>query len=94
MHAVHWIYLPEVLNDTQFGFIATMHYIGGMEVAIVTEFMVKWWKAEGTFLFLSLITFVGSTFFIFIVKETSGLTDKEKKQLYWPDHLKETEMVV
>jgi hypothetical protein len=55
--------------------------------------MVKYFKAEGTFLFLSLITLAGTIFFIFIVKETSGLTDKEKKQLYWPEHLKETEMV-
>ena len=42
--SLHWVYLPEFLNDTQFGFIATCHFINGIEISLVTEFMVNSWK--------------------------------------------------
>jgi hypothetical protein len=40
----HWVYLPEILSDAQFGFVATFHYINGVELSLVTEFMIKKWK--------------------------------------------------
>ena len=84
MNAVHWVYVPEILSDTQFGFVATIHYLNGVELALVSEYMIEYMRPEGTFLFYASITFIGLFFFMYLVKETSGLSDKQKKQLYFP----------
>jgi Na+/H+ antiporter NhaD/arsenite permease-like protein len=84
MSALHWIYLPEVLNDTQFGFCATIHYSNAIVLSLATEYMIKYLKPQGTFVYFGMVTVAGSLFFKYIVKETSGLSDKEKKQLYLP----------
>jgi len=39
-------------------------------------------QVQGTFWLFSLCTFVGAIFVFVYVKETKGLTDKEKKSLY------------
>ena len=78
------MYVPEILTDQQWGFVATIHYMNGVELSLVTEYMMEYMKLEGTFLFYCIITFAGLFFFIFVVKETSHLTDKQKKQLYYP----------
>jgi hypothetical protein len=46
--------------------------------------MIKYLKPFGTFLFFSVVSFVGAIFMFFFVKETKGLNDKEKKALYQP----------
>ena len=51
--------------------------------------MIKYLKPEGTFIYFGMVTVTGSLFFKYIVKETSGLTDKQKKQLYFPDEFKD-----
>lgn len=51
--------------------------------------MIKYLKPEGTFLWHCLITFSGLFFFIFVVKETTGLSDKQKKELYMPQELRD-----
>ena len=51
--------------------------------------MIKYLKPQGTFVYFGLVTVTGSLFFKFIVKETSGLTDKQKKQLYFPKEEKD-----
>jgi hypothetical protein len=38
---VHWVYLPEILNDAQFGWVSTVHYSGGIFVAVSTEYLIK-----------------------------------------------------
>ena len=77
--STHWVYLPEILTDAQFGFVATFHYCNGVELSLVTEYMIKGWKTQGTFLFYSLFTLSGVFWFYYVVKETKGLTDKQKK---------------
>ena len=80
--AIHWVYIPEICSDIQFGFIATVHYLNGIEVSLVSEWMFKYMTPAGTFLFYFTITFTGFFLMIKYVKETRGLSDKEKKQLY------------
>jgi hypothetical protein len=46
--------------------------------------MIDAWGPIGTFLFYASVTIFGFFFILVFVKETSGLTDKQKKQLYWP----------
>eukprot|EP00356_Strombidium_inclinatum_P010695 CAMPEP_0170485480 /NCGR_PEP_ID=MMETSP0208-20121228/4748_1 /TAXON_ID=197538 /ORGANISM="Strombidium inclinatum, Strain S3" /LENGTH=168 /DNA_ID=CAMNT_0010759157 /DNA_START=1185 /DNA_END=1691 /DNA_ORIENTATION=+ len=78
----HWIYVPEILTDAQFGFVATIHYLNGVELSLATEYMVNAFNPEGDILFHCLVTFAGIFFVYFVVKETTGLTDRQKKQLY------------
>ena len=76
MNAAHWVYVPEILSDQQWGFVATVHYAQGIELSIVTEYMIEYIKPEGTFLFYSCICFLGIFWFVYVVKETQGLSDK------------------
>ena len=91
MGPVHWIYVPEILADMQFGVVTTLHYLNGVEMALTTEFMVDSWGPAGTFFFYGLINFAGFFFIMAFVKETHGLTDKQKKQLYMAEEHKEKE---
>ena len=42
---------------------------------------------QGTFWYFAGITFIGFLFMVFIVKETRGLEDVEKKTLYSPKEI-------
>ena len=46
--------------------------------------MFKYLRPEGTFVFFSLVTFVGFIYFVISLKETNGLSDRQKKELYVP----------
>ena len=61
-----------------------MHYVNGIEISLVTEFMVKKLGPAGVCMYYATVTFLGMFFIIFVVKETQGLTDRQKKQLYYP----------
>ena len=73
---VHWLYLADILSDVQFGFISTVHYCNGIEVAVLTEYMLEYLTPEGTFLYYSLISLAGYVFYLGCLKETAGLTDR------------------
>jgi hypothetical protein len=72
---VHWLYLPEVLNDTQFGFIATIHYSNAIEIAFTTEWLIEKVTPSGVFLVYTVISFLGLIFMWFYIRETQGLAD-------------------
>ena len=46
--------------------------------------MDSWLDAQGVFIMFGSITIAGFFFILFFIKDTYGLTDKEKKQLYLP----------
>ena len=81
---LHWIYIPECLNDQQFSFVACIHYCNGIEIAMVSEYMFDTLGPDGTFLFYFTVSFMGLIFMFFFLKETHGLSDRQKKQLYMP----------
>ena len=54
----------------------TFHYCNGVELSLVSEYMIKFLGADGTFFLYSIINFLGFIFIYFVVKETNGLTDK------------------
>ena len=81
------MYLTEILNDAQFSLAMIASYLGGIEISLVSEYMMKYLKPEGTFLVFSGITFLSIFFYGFVVKETKGLTDVQKKQLYYNDSI-------
>lgn len=78
----HWVYVPEILSDQQLGFVLTFHYMNGVEISLVTEYMIKSMGTDGTFLFYSIVNFIGGVFMFFFIKETFYLTDRQKKSLY------------
>ena len=84
MAPVHWIYIPEILNDAQFGAVVTTHYLNGIYISLCTEYFIEYLRPEGTFLMFATITTLGGVFMAMFVKETQGLSDKEKKSLYYP----------
>ena len=50
--------------------------------------MDGWLQPEGVFFMFGAITITGFFYILFLMKETRGLTDLEKKTLYAPEHLK------
>lgn len=64
MGPIHWFYLPEVLTDVQFGFVATTHYMNGVEISLVSEYMLRYMTPAGMFLFYAIVTTFG-TYFMF-----------------------------
>ena len=55
-----------------------------MVIAIITEYKLNAWGASGLFIFYGVMCTLFSIFVQFFLKETSGLTDMEKKELYTP----------
>lgn len=78
----HWVYIPEILSDQQLGFVLTCHYMNGVEISLVTEYMIKFLGTDGTFFFYSAINFLGGIFMFCFLRETFHLTDRQKKTLY------------
>ena len=81
---MHWIYLPECSSDQQFSLVASFHYFNGIIIATVSEYMFEYLGPDGTFLYFSIVSTLGLIFMFFFLKETHGLTDKQKKELYMP----------
>jgi len=86
--SVFWIYQPEVLNDNQLGVTAGSFYIFGIVVSLVQEYMVDSLGVDGTFFLFAFTSFLGIFYLAIFLKESKGLTDREKKELYYPDEFK------
>jgi len=79
------MYAAEVAVDTALGLCILALFLSLLEKAITMEFMVhSAMGAEGMFFLLGTITLIGAVFVLVFVKETKGLSDLEKKQLYMP----------
>jgi hypothetical protein len=49
---------------------------------MTTEYLMAWATPAGTFIVFSTITLFGGLFCCIFMKETRGLSDVEKKELY------------
>ena len=77
------IYLAEVTVDSAMGLCIFFLFFSQLEIAITTDFIVQSSLGpQGMFFICSFITFLGAIFVWVFMKETSGLTDAEKKTLY------------
>ena len=87
------MYAAEVAVDTGLGICVLALYLSLLEKAFTIEFMVhsKSLGAPGMFYVLGGITLLGAIFIQVFVKETKGLTDLDKKQLFMPLDLIESE---
>jgi len=81
--SVNWVYLAEVTVDKAAGFCAFAQFGMGLVYTLTMEFMIhSKLQAHGTFLLFGAINLAGFFFYLFFVKETRGLSDKQKKSLY------------
>ena len=51
--------------------------------------MLKYLRPDGTFLFYTIISFAGFLFMVIYLKETNGLSDKQKKEIYMPQRYRD-----
>lgn len=81
---LHWPFISETTSDIQFGFVSFFHYLNSILISVITEYQLNSWGPANMFLFYSAMSLGGYFFVITCLRETHGLTDKEKKQLYQP----------
>jgi hypothetical protein len=86
------MYAAEVAVDTALGLCVLALFLSLLEKAITMEFMVhSAMGPQGMFFLLGGITLLGAIFVAVFIKETKGLSDKEKKQLYTPKDMIESD---
>ena len=89
--SVAWLYVPEVTVDAASGLAVGAQFINLSIISLTFEFMIAGpLKSHGSIWYFAVWNFVGFIFMIVVVKETRGLTDKQKKLLYSPVSLVQT----
>ena len=53
-------------------------------LSLSSEYILAFFKASGMWTIYGTISFLGFWILLFTMKESKGLTDREKKQLYLP----------
>jgi hypothetical protein len=87
-----WIYTAETSADITYGvIIVTLWSVVLLEVFVSEPLMNSAIGAQGVFFIFGVCTFFATFFVMFFMKETKGLTDKEKKTLYAPKIKEEAE---
>ena len=87
-----WFYVSEVLNDAAAGFASSGIFMCITIISLTTELMLNSsMGVAGTIWYYSAWSVLGAIFMYFLVKESRGLTDYEKKNLYTPKDLLEEE---
>mmetsp|Transcript_24370 Transcript_24370/g.32633 ORF Transcript_24370/g.32633 Transcript_24370/m.32633 type:complete len:130 (-) Transcript_24370:70-459(-) len=83
--SIAWLYVPEVCVDAGSGIAVASQFINLTIISLTFEFMINSsLKVYGSIWYFSAFCFLGFLFCIFIVRETRGLTDLEKKTIYSP----------
>ena len=87
--SVGLIYCVEVPVDKTSGIVSSGAFIGNMTFALLMETMLaSRLQAFGTMLVFAGICLVGFVFVLVLVKESRGLNDRQKKNLYMPSDQK------
>lgn len=80
-----WLYVPEVCVDAGTGLAVASQFVNLTLITLTFEYMINSeLEVHGTIWYFSAFSFIGFLFCLFIVKETRGLSDIEKKTLYSP----------
>jgi len=83
-----WIYAAETCNDVSLGICTYTLYLTVFFLSLVTEpLMDSVIQPQGVFFMFGLFSACAVVFIYFNIKETMGLSDKEKKTLYAPKDL-------
>lgn len=89
--AITWLYCSEVAVDSALGFVGTSGYACIFVLTLTIQPMMNSAIGQaGTFLIFGIVSLLGTIWCYIYLKETSnGLTDKEKKELYMPEDVKQ-----
>lgn len=84
--ALCWMYATEVVIDSGLGFVFFGLKGSGLLISLTTEFLMdSALGPEGVFWMYSTICAISGVYCLLLMKETYGLTDAEKKELYRED---------
>ena len=85
--SVSWIYVMETSNDAGLGICLFTLWGTIFTLSLVSPILLSPHSigATNVFYIFSAISFIATIFTYGIIKETQGLSDKEKKQVYTPD---------
>ena len=82
---IPWLYAAETMTDVGLGIAMQTLYVTLMIVSVGTEpLMQTSLHTSGVFFLFGLFSLFGFIFTYFFFKETKGLTEKQKKQVYQP----------
>ena len=82
---VPWVYASETMPDVALGVGLNCLYGGILVISLSTEpLMDTGLHTAGVFFLFGLFSFIAFFFVYFFVRETKGLNEKEKKQVYNP----------
>ena len=86
---VAYLYMYEVGMDATLGLCKLSLFSFQLVMVILTPFLVYLIGCPMTFGLFSLFSFVGGIFVTTMIRETNGLSDKEKKRLYCPQETRD-----
>ena len=88
---VAFIYTAEVAVDSAAGITLSVQFFNMIIITSTVEYMIGgFFQVHGTFMYFGTWCIVAGIFCTIFVKETKGLTDLEKKNLYSPAELPPT----
>lgn len=86
---IAWVYSAETCTDIGLGVcLLTLWAVVLIEVLFVPTLMNTAIEASGVFYLFSIFSFIAAIFIYVFLKETRGLSDKEKRELYAPEAAK------
>jgi Na+/melibiose symporter-like transporter len=77
-----FIYLAEINSDSGFGVGMFFMFVHMTLLIGLAEYLTTWLGSDGVFGAFSIVCLIGALLMHVFVRETVGLTDKEKKKLY------------
>ena len=87
-----WLYTAEVCVDSAAGLANAAQYINVTVISLTFEFMINSaLQVHGSIWYFAAWNLIGFFFCLLCVKETRGLTEKQKKMLYSPKAIQEGE---
>jgi uncharacterized protein YacL len=92
---IAWIYAQETLTDAGLGVSLNVLFGIILILSLSTPYLMPSpLHASGTYFLFAFFAFIGPFFVFYFFKESMGLTEKEKKELYMPLDLKEENALV
>lgn len=79
-----WIFSAEVCVDSALGIVIMSLFIDVLISSTIFPILNNLVTQGGTFLFYAMVTLSGVIFIYFFMPETKYLSEKEKKEVFWP----------
>ena len=88
--SVTYLYVPEVVVDSALGFCFLILKGTALAISLTTEYLMDSpLQPYGAFWLFGGFTCAGAFYLLIFMRETKDLNDKEKKQLYTPENLRD-----